>query len=192
VGKTTTIAKLAYRYRQWGQKVMLVAGDTFRAAAGEQLGVWAERVGVDLVSQETGADPGAVTYDGIAAARARGHNVVIIDTAGRLHTKVNLMEEIRKIHRVVERELGRPADERLLILDATIGQNAFLQAREFNEALDLTGLVVTKLDGTSRGGIVLSITQELDLPLKLVGTGEKMEDLEDFSADDFAAQMFSE
>jgi len=190
VGKTTTIAKLAYRYKRLGQKVLLVAGDTFRAAAAEQLKVWAERVGCDIVAQKSGADPGAVTYDGIRAAQARGHNLVIVDTAGRMHTKTNLMEEMRKIGRVIERELGRPADERLLVLDATIGQNALQQARAFHESLDLTGLIVAKLDGTAKAGIVLTITQELGLPIKLVGVGEKLPDLEPFSADAFAEQMF--
>ena len=192
VGKTTTIAKLAYRYQQQGQQVLLVAADTFRAAAPEQLRVWAGRVGCDLVAQKIGADPAAVTYDGLQAAKARGHNLVIVDTAGRMHTKVNLMEEMRKIGRVIERELGRPADERLLVLDATIGQNAVLQAREFHQGAELTGLVVAKLDGSAKGGIVLTITRELGLPIKLIGTGEKLEDLEPFSAQAFAEQMFAE
>ena len=192
VGKTTTIAKLAYRYKQQGQKVLLVAADTFRAAAAEQLQVWAGRVGVDIVAQKSGADPGAVAFDGLKAAQARGANLVIVDTAGRLHTKVNLMNEVEKIGRIIERELGRPADERLLVLDATIGQNALLQAREFHQSLDLTGLIVTKLDGTAKAGIVLTITQELGLPIKLVGVGEKMTDLETFSAKAFAEQMFAE
>ena len=192
VGKTTTIAKLAYRYKQQGQQVMLVAADTFRAAAAEQLTVWAGRVGVDIVSQKSGADPGAVTFDGVKAAQARGSNLVLVDTAGRLHTKVNLMNEVEKIGRIIEREVGRPADERLLVLDATIGQNALLQAREFHQSLDLTGLIVTKLDGTAKAGIVLTITQELGLPIKLVGVGEKMTDLETFSAKAFAEQMFAE
>ncbi len=191
VGKTTTIAKLAYRYRQMGQKVLLVAGDTFRAAAAEQLRVWADRVGCDIVSQKSGADPGAVTYDGIKAAQARGHNLVIVDTAGRMHTKANLMEEMRRIGRLIERELGRPADERLLVLDATIGQNALQQARVFHDSLDLTGLIVAKLDGTAKAGIVLTITQELGLPIKLVGVGEKLPDLQPFRAETFAQQMFA-
>lgn len=190
VGKTTTIAKIAYHYRQMGQKVLLVAGDTFRAAAAEQLKVWADRVGCDIVAQKSGADPGAVTYDGLKAAQARGHNLVIVDTAGRMHTKANLMEEMRRIGRIIERELGRPADERLLVLDATIGQNALQQARVFHESLDLTGLIVAKLDGTAKAGIVLTITQELGLPIKLVGVGEKLPDLEPFRADTFAEQMF--
>jgi fused signal recognition particle receptor len=192
VGKTTTIAKLAHRYHQMGQKVMLVAADTFRAAAAEQLTIWAGRIGCDIVAQQSGADPAAVAFDGIKAAQARGHNLVIVDTAGRLHTKVNLMEELKKIGRILEREIGRPADERLLVLDATIGQNALLQARQFNEGLDLTGLVVAKLDGSAKAGIVLTITQELKLPIKLIGTGEKLGDLESFSAQAFAEQMFAE
>ncbi|HEY3397161.1 MAG TPA: signal recognition particle-docking protein FtsY [Armatimonadota bacterium] len=192
VGKTTTIAKLAYRYTQMGQKVMLAAADTFRAAAAEQLGVWAERIGCDIIASHTGADPGAVAYDGVKAAQARGANLLIVDTAGRLHTKVNLMAEVEKIGRIIERELGRPADERLLVLDATIGQNALLQAREFHNSLNLTGLIVTKLDGSAKGGIVLTITQELGLPIKAVGLGEKMTDLETFSAEEFAQQMFAE
>jgi fused signal recognition particle receptor len=190
VGKTTTIAKLAHRYRQRGQKVMLVAADTFRAAASEQLKIWAERVGCDIVAQQSGADPAAVTYDGVKAAQARGHNLVIVDTAGRLHTKVNLMEELKKIGRIIEREIGRPADERLLVLDATIGQNALQQARLFHEGLELTGLIVAKLDGSAKAGIVLTITEELKLPIKLIGTGEKLGDLEPFSAQSFAEQMF--
>lgn len=192
VGKTTTIAKIAYRYQQMGQQVMMAAADTFRAAAAEQLQVWAQRVGCDIVAQQSGADPAAVVFDGLKAAQARGHNLVIVDTAGRMHTKFNLMEELRKMGRVIERETGRPADERLLVLDATIGQNALLQARQFHEALDLTGLVLAKLDGTAKGGIVLTITEELGLPIKLIGTGEKLEDLEVFSAESFAGQMFAE
>ncbi|NLO73109.1 MAG: signal recognition particle-docking protein FtsY [candidate division WS1 bacterium] len=191
-GKTTTIGKLAYRYQRLGQKVMLVAADTFRAAAAEQLKIWAERAGCDIVAQQSGADPAAVAYDGVKAAQARGHNLVIVDTAGRLHTKVNLMEELKKIGRVIERELGRLADERLLVLDATIGQNALFQARQFHEGMDLTGLAVAKLDGSAKAGIVLTITQELKLPIKLIGTGEKPEDLEPFSAARFAEQMFAE
>lgn len=192
VGKTTTIAKIAYRYQRLGQQVMMVVADTFRAAAAEQLKVWAQRVGCDIVAQQSGADPSAVAFDGLKAAQARGHNLVIVDTAGRMHTKFNLMEELRKMGRVIERGIGRPADERLLVLDATIGQNALLQARQFHEALDLTGLVIAKLDGTAKGGIVLTIAEELGLPIKLVGTGEKLEHLEVFSAEKFAAQMFAE
>ena len=191
VGKTTAIAKIAHWYQQAGDKVMLAAADTFRAAAIEQLEVWAQRVGCDLVRQQPGSDPAAVVYDALKAARARGHDRVMVDTAGRLHTKHNLMAEIAKIGRVVERELQRPADERLLVIDATTGQNAINQARQFHEAVELTGLMVAKLDGTAKGGIVLSITHELDLPIKLVGVGESLDDLRIFSAAEFAGQMFT-
>jgi len=190
VGKTTCIAKIAHWYQAAGNKVLLVAGDTFRAAAIEQLAVWAERVGCDIVRQQPGSDPAAVVFDGIQAAQARGHNLVIVDTAGRLHTKRNLMEELRKMDRVIERQLGRPTDERLLVIDATTGQNAINQAREFNEAVGVTGLLVAKLDGTAKGGVMLSVTQELGLPIKLIGVGERLEDLRLFSAHDFAGQMF--
>ena len=189
VGKTTCIAKIAHWYQSAGSKVLLVAGDTFRAAAIEQLEVWAGRVGCDIVRQQPGSDPAAVVYDGLEAARARGHNLVIVDTAGRLHTKRNLMEELRKMDRVIERQLGRPTDERLLVIDATTGQNAINQTREFNEAIGVTGLMVAKLDGTAKGGVMLSVTQELGLPIKLIGIGEKLEDLRLFSAHDFAGQM---
>jgi len=192
VGKTTCIAKIAHWYQSAGNKVLLVAADTFRAAAAEQLAVWAERVGCDIVQQQPGSDPAAVVYDGLQAARARGHNLVIIDTAGRLHTKRNLMEELRKMERVIEGQLGRPADERLLVIDATTGQNAIRQAEEFNAALDITGLMIAKLDGTAKGGVVLSISQQLSLPIKLIGVGEKLEDLRLFSAHDFAGQMLTE
>ncbi len=192
VGKTTCIAKIAHWYQSAGNKVLLVAADTFRAAAAEQLSVWAERVGCDIVQQQHGSDPAAVVYDGLEAARARGHNLVIIDTAGRLHTKRNLMEELRKMDRVIQGQLGRPADERLLVIDATTGQNAIRQAEQFNEALDITGLMIAKLDGTAKGGVVLSISQQLELPIKLIGIGERLEDLRLFSAHDFAGQMLSE
>ncbi len=191
VGKTTCIAKIAHWYQSAGNKVLLVAADTFRAAAAEQLSVWAERVGCDIVQQQPGSDPAAVVYDGLEAAKARGHNLVIIDTAGRLHTKRNLMEELRKMDRVIERQIGRPTDERLLVIDATTGQNAIRQAEQFNEALDITGLMIAKLDGTAKGGVVLSISQQLSLPIKLIGIGERLEDLRLFSAPDFAGQMFN-
>lgn len=190
VGKTTSIAKIAYWYQAAGNKVMMVAADTFRAGAIEQLEVWAQRVGCDIVRQQPASDPAAVVYDALKAARARGHNLVIIDTAGRLHTKRNLMAEIAKMGRVIERELGRGTDERLLIIDATTGQNAISQARQFHETLGLTGLMIAKLDSTAKGGIVLSIAQELGLPIKLVGVGESLEDLRIFSAAEFAEQMF--
>jgi fused signal recognition particle receptor len=190
VGKTTTIAKIAHWYHQGGSPVMLVAADTFRAAAIEQLEVWAGRIGCDIVRQQPDSDPGAVAYDGLQAAKARGTGLVLIDTAGRLHTKTNLMEELRKINRVVERELGRPADERLLVMDATTGQNALNQARQFHEAVGVTGIVLTKLDGTAKGGIVLTIAEELGIPIKLIGVGEKVTDLRLFSAQEFAEAMF--
>jgi len=188
-GKTTTIAKLAHFYQQAGNQVMMVAADTFRAAAIEQLEIWAQRVGCDIVKQKFGSDPGAVVYDALQAARARGTDVVIIDTAGRLHTKHNLMAELVKITRVIERELGRPADEKLLVLDATTGQNALNQGREFHSAVGLTGLVLAKLDSTAKGGVTLSLVSELQVPIKLIGLGEKLGDLMAFSAAQFADAM---
>lgn len=190
VGKTTSIAKIANMYQSQGRKVILAAGDTFRAAAIDQLEIWANRVGCEIVRQQPDSDPAAVVFDALEAARARGTDLVIIDTAGRLHTKHNLMEELRKINRVVERQLGRPADERLLVLDATTGQNALNQARQFNESIGLSGLVLTKLDGTSKGGIVLSIVRELKLPIKLIGVGEKMTDLRPFDSEEFVNSLF--
>jgi fused signal recognition particle receptor len=180
VGKTTTIAKMAHRFRRQGKKVILAAADTFRAAAIDQLEIWGQRVGAEVVKHREGADPSAVIFDSIQAARSRRADVVIADTAGRLHTKSHLMEELKKMNRVLERELGREADETLLVLDATTGQNAINQARQFKEAVKLTGIVLAKLDGTARGGIVITIADELNLPIKLVGTGEKPEHLEDF------------
>ncbi|HUS81298.1 MAG TPA: signal recognition particle-docking protein FtsY [Armatimonadota bacterium] len=185
-GKTTTIAKLGHRYVSQGQSVLMVAGDTFRAAAIEQLEEWGCRVGCEVIAQEMGADPAAVVFDAIQAAKARGVDVVIADTAGRLHTQVNLMEELRKVERVVQRALGRPADEKLLVIDANTGQNAINQARQFNDAIGVTGIVVAKLDSTAKGGTVLSLTRELGIPIKLVGLGEKPGDLADFSAEQFA------
>ncbi|HCA46338.1 MAG TPA: signal recognition particle-docking protein FtsY, partial [Armatimonadetes bacterium] len=186
VGKTTTIAKLAAMLKRQGMSVLLAAGDTFRAAAVEQLQTWAGRIGIDVVAQGKGADPGAVMFDALDSAKARGIDFVIADTAGRLHTKVNLMEELRKMGRIVERANGRPADERLLVLDANTGQNAINQAREFNEAIGVTGLAITKLDSTAKGGALLSLTEEMQIPIKLVGVGERMEDLVPFSAREFA------
>ncbi|MGD9497118.1 MAG: signal recognition particle-docking protein FtsY [Armatimonadota bacterium] len=185
-GKTTTIAKLAYHFRAKGRSVLLAAGDTFRAAAIEQLQVWGQRVGCEVIAQAMGADPGAVMYDALEAAKARGTDVVIADTAGRLHTKLNLMEELRKMARIIERATGRPADERLLVLDANTGQNAINQAREFNQAIGVTGIAITKLDSTAKGGALLSLTAELEIPIKLVGLGEKLTDLAPFSAREFA------
>ena len=189
VGKTTSIAKLAHRFKREGKRVILAAADTFRAAAIDQLEIWANRVGVDLIRQREGADPAAVVYDAIQAARSRRADLVIADTAGRLHTRSNLMEELRKIGRVIEREVGRKADEVLLVLDATTGQNAISQAREFAAAVGVTGIVLAKLDGTAKGGIVVTLNDELGIPIKLVGTGETLDDLEDFDSADFAASL---
>ena len=191
-GKTTTIAKLAYRFKQENAKVLLAAGDTFRAGAIEQLGVWAQRLNVDLIAHQEGADPAAVAFDAVNAAKARGSDVLILDTAGRLQTKVNLMSELAKVHRVVQRELGRDLDEVLLVVDATTGQNALSQGKIFAEAVPLTGIALTKLDGTAKGGIVLALANELDLAVKLVGVGEQYEDLQDFDARSFAAALFGE
>jgi fused signal recognition particle receptor len=185
VGKTTTIGKLGHRLRRQGRSVLLAAGDTFRAAAAEQIDLWGKRIGADVIKHREGADPSAVIFDAIRSARARGIDYVIADTAGRLHTKHHLMAELSKVHRVLERELGRPADEVLLVVDATTGQNAISQARLFAEAVPLTGVVLAKLDGTARGGIVLTLADELGLPVKLVGTGEKAEHLEEFEAGPF-------
>lgn len=190
VGKTTTIAKLAERFRREGRTSLLAAADTFRAAASDQLAIWAERTGSQIVRHQEGADPSAVVYDAICAARARGIDYVLADTAGRQHTKVNLMAELGKIARVTEKALGRPADEVLLVLDANTGQNAIRQAEQFRQAVPLTGLVLTKLDGTSRGGAVLSVTKALGTPIKLIGVGEKAEDLLDFDPGKYAEGLF--
>ncbi|MGN1095876.1 MAG: signal recognition particle-docking protein FtsY [Eubacteriales bacterium] len=190
VGKTTSIAKIANVLKNKGKRVMLAAADTFRAAAIDQLEVWADRVGVELIRQAEGSDPAAVVFDAAAAAKKRGADVLIIDTAGRLHNKKNLMAELAKINRVVDRELPDAVRETLLVLDATTGQNALIQAKEFKNAADITGLVLTKLDGTAKGGIVISIKHELDIPVKFIGVGEKMDDLEVFNADDFVSALF--
>jgi fused signal recognition particle receptor len=190
VGKTTTIAKLAYQLKHQGKRVLLAAGDTFRAAAVEQLQEWANRVGADLIKHSSGADPAAVVFDAVQAAKARGMDVVIVDTAGRLHTKVNLMEECKKIQRVISREHAGAPHEVLLVLDATIGQNAMAQAKQFNDALGLTGLVMTKLDGTAKGGIVISVVNELKIPVKLIGVGEKLPDLQPFEPHAFTEALF--
>ncbi len=190
VGKTTTIGKLAARLRADGKKVILGAADTFRAAAIEQLEVWADRAGCDIVKHAEGSDPAAVVYDTLAAARARGADVVICDTAGRLHNKKNLMDELSKIHRVIDREYPDADKEILLVLDATTGQNAVNQAREFKQAAGLTGIVLTKLDGTARGGVVLAVRQDLDIPVKFVGVGEGIDDLQPFDPDAFAEGLF--
>lgn len=190
VGKTTTIAKMAQRLVQAGRRPLLVAGDTFRAAAIDQLQVWADRVGVEVVGHRHGADPAAVAFDGVVAAKARAVDVVLIDTAGRLHTKSNLMDELRKIKRVIGQELPQAPHEVLLILDATVGQNALAQARQFHSAIGVTGLALTKLDGTARGGIVVAIAEELKIPIRLIGVGEDVEDLQDFNAEAFVAALF--
>lgn len=189
VGKTTSIAKIANNLITEGKKVLLAAGDTFRAAAGEQLNIWADRIGADIVRHEEGGDPAAVVFDAINAAKARSADVLIIDTAGRLHNKKNLMNELEKIDRVVSRELPGCSRETLLVLDATTGHNAVNQAKEFKNAADLTGLVITKLDGTAKGGIVLSIKSELGIPVKFIGVGEAVDDMQYFNADDFVAAL---
>jgi len=190
VGKTTTIGKLAHQLKEQGKKVLLVAGDTFRAAAAEQLGIWAERSGADLVRHEEGSDPAAVVYDGICAAKARGSDVIIIDTAGRLHNKQNLMNELAKIRRIIDRELPEADVETLMVLDATTGQNGLIQAKQFLETSGLTGIVLTKLDGTAKGGIVFAIANELKLPVKYVGVGEGIDDLIPFQAETFVQALF--
>jgi fused signal recognition particle receptor len=191
VGKTTSIAKMAYDIKKNGKKVLLAAADTFRAAAIDQLAVWADRAGVDLIAQSEGSDPAAVVFDAAAAAKKRGTDVLIIDTAGRLHNKKNLMNELEKINRVISRELPDAIRETLLVLDATTGQNAVIQAKEFKNAADITGLVLTKLDGTAKGGIVISIRKELGIPVKFVGVGEKIDDLQPFDHNDFISALFS-
>jgi len=191
VGKTTTIGKLAQRYVNQGKKVLLCAGDTFRAAAGEQLSIWADRAGAEIIRRDEGADPASVIFDGINAAKARGIDIMICDTAGRLHTKSNLMNELEKIHRIIKRELPDADMETLLVLDATTGQNGLIQARQFKEATDITGIVLTKLDGTAKGGIVFAIVNELGVPVKLVGVGEKPDDLIDFNGDEFAEAILN-
>jgi len=188
-GKTTTIAKLADQYKRVGDSVLLVACDTFRAAAADQLGIWAERAGVEIVKQEPGADPAAVAFDGMARAKSRGIRRVLVDTAGRLHVKVNLMEEVKKIRRVIEQQIPGAPHEVLLVLDATTGQNALQQAREFDKALGVTGLVLTKLDGSAKGGVALAIADTMRLPIRWVGVGEGLEDLMPFDAPDFAKAL---
>ena len=192
VGKTTSIAKIANRLKQNKKQVLLAAADTFRAAAIDQLQIWADRVGVELIKHSEGSDPAAVVFDAVAAAKKRGSDVLIIDTAGRLHNKKNLMDELAKINRVIDRELPGASRETLLVLDATTGQNAVSQAKEFKHAADITGLVLTKLDGTAKGGIVFSIKQELDIPVKFIGVGEKYDDMQEFVARDFVDALFSE
>jgi fused signal recognition particle receptor len=190
VGKTTTIGKVALQQQQAGRSVLLAAGDTFRAAAGAQLELWAERVGADIVRGAEGADPGSVVFDAVQRAAARNIDVVLADTAGRLHTKVNLMEELKKVRRVAERDAGK-VTEVLLVLDATTGQNGLVQAKQFTDAVDVTGVVLTKLDGTAKGGIAMAIQQDLGIPIKLVGLGEKAEDLVTFDPDEFVEALFA-
>lgn len=190
VGKTTTIGKMAQKFSREGKKVLLAAGDTFRAAAIEQLEIWAKRAQADIVKHQPGADAASVAFDALQAARARNTDIVLIDTAGRLHTKVNLMEEVKKIRRVVDKALPGAPHETLLVLDATTGQNAVTQARQFNEACELSGLVLAKLDGTAKGGVVIAIADELDLPVRFVGLGEGPDDLEDFDAENFVRALF--
>lgn len=184
-GKTTTIGKLAYRLRADGKKVMLAAGDTFRAAAAEQLSIWGERAGIPVIKHREGADPGAVVFDAVTAAKARTIDVLIVDTAGRLHTKSNLMEELKKVKRILSRELPGAPHETLLVLDGSTGQNALVQAKMFNEAIGITGIVLTKLDGTAKGGIVFAINKDLGIPVKFVGIGEAVEDLRSFDPREF-------
>ena len=189
VGKTTSIGKLAARYKSEGKKVLLCAGDTFRAAAADQLEVWADRAGVDIVRQHEGADPGAVLFDALQAAKARNVDVVLCDTAGRLHNKQNLMNELAKLRKIIDREVPDAAKETLLVLDATTGQNGLIQARQFKETAGLTGIILTKLDGTAKGGIVVAIAQELQVPVKFVGVGEGIGDLRPFDAREFTREL---
>lgn len=191
VGKTTTIGKLAHKLKSEGNSVLLAAGDTFRAGAIEQLEVWGERVGVDVIKQSEGSDPAAVMYDAVQAAKARQVDVLLCDTAGRLQNKVNLMKELEKVKRVIEREIPGAPHEVLLVLDATTGQNAMTQAKQFSQATDVSGIVLTKLDGTAKGGIVLAIKGELDIPVKFVGLGEKMDDLQEFRTEQYVYGLFS-
>ena len=190
VGKTTSIGKLAARLKSEGRKVLLCAGDTFRAAAADQLEIWANRAGVDIVRQHEGADPGAVLFDALQAAKARHADVVLCDTAGRLHNKQNLMNELAKLRKIIDRETPDAAEETLLVLDATTGQNGLIQARKFKETAGLTGIILTKLDGTAKGGIVIAIAQELQVPVKLVGVGEGIDDLRPFDAKEFTKELF--
>ena len=190
VGKTTTIGKLAGKLKQQNKKVVLAAADTFRAAAGEQLKEWANRAGVDMIGGQEGADPASVVYDAVAAARARKADVLLCDTAGRLHNKKNLMEELKKINRVIDREYPEAFRETLVVLDATTGQNALAQAREFNEVAEITGVILTKMDGTAKGGIAVAIQAELGIPVKYIGVGESIDDLQKFNSEEFVNALF--
>ena len=190
-GKTTSIGKIANNLKQSGKHVVVAAADTFRAAAIDQLGVWCERAGVDMIRQEEGSDPAAVVYDAINYAKSKKADVLLVDTAGRLHNKKNLMNELAKINRVIDRELPGATRENLLVLDATTGQNAVMQAKEFRQAAELSGLILTKLDGTAKGGIILSIKKELNVPVKFIGVGEKIDDMQPFDAQEFVSALFS-
>ncbi len=189
-GKTTTISKMAQKFKAEGKSVLLAAADTFRAAAIEQLEIWGQRIGCEVIKHRQGSDPAAVVFDALQAGRSRGSDVVLVDTAGRLHTKVNLMEELKKIKRIMTREIPGAPHEILLVLDATTGQNALSQARMFHQALEVTGIVLTKLDGTAKGGILIGISNELKIPLRYIGIGEKAEDLREFNARDFVDALF--
>jgi len=189
-GKTTTIGKMAQKFKAQGKSVLLVAADTFRAAAIEQLEIWGQRVGCEVIKQKGGSDPSAVVFDALKAAKARGIDILLVDTAGRLHTKINLMEELKKVKRIMGRELPGAPHEILLILDATTGQNAIAQAKMFNQELGVTGIALTKLDGTAKGGIIIAISDELKIPLRYIGIGEKIDDLRDFNATDFVEALF--
>ena len=191
VGKTTSVGKLAGKLKGQGKKVIMAAADTFRAAAGEQLTQWANRVGVELIGGQDGADPASVVYDAIAATKARNADVLICDTAGRLHNKKNLMEELRKIYRIIEKEYPEAYLETLVVLDGTTGQNALAQARQFNEVANVTGIILTKLDGTAKGGIAVAIQSELDIPVKYIGVGEGIDDLQKFNSDEFVNALFN-
>ena len=190
VGKTTSVGKLAGKLKDQGKKVVLAAADTFRAAAGEQLAEWARRANVDMIGGQEGSDPGAVVYDAIAAAKARNADVLLCDTAGRLHNKKNLMNELGKINKIIEREYPEAYKETLVVLDGTTGQNALAQAREFEEVTDITGIILTKLDGTAKGGIAVAIHSELGIPVKYIGVGETIDDLQKFNADEFVNALF--
>lgn len=192
VGKTTSIGKMAYSLKAEGKSVLVAAADTFRAAAINQLQVWSERVGVDIVKGAEGADPSSVVFDACVAAKTRGADVLIIDTAGRLHNKKNLMEELKKMSRIIEKELPTSSRETLIVLDASTGQNAQVQAQMFSQTAEITGIILTKLDGTAKGGVVISISQSMDIPVKFIGVGEEMDDLQPFSSMDFAKALFEE
>ena len=189
-GKTTTIGKMAHKFRTQGKSVLLIAADTFRAAAIEQLEIWGQRAECEVIKQKSGSDPSAVVFDGLKAAKTRGTDVVLVDTAGRLHTKVNLMEELKKVKRIMERELPGAPHEILLVLDATTGQNSISQAKLFNQGVGVTGIALTKLDGTAKGGIIVAISDELKIPLRYIGIGEKVDDLREFNAQDFVEALF--